>query len=938
MPTNTYVFVDVETTGLNPQRDAIIEVAAIVWRDGKTLETFETLINPNRPIPTEITQITGIDDNMVADAPAMFSVRTQLKRIIADHVLVGHNVGFDQSFLQAERLALNNYRVDTVTLASILAPEIGRYSLENLITHFGFARFQDHRALNDARHTLSLFEVLLDRAARIPLPLLEEIIIAGDGIGWPETPFFRDAAQKGMQHAFDNGAISRSRVANLFNPPRLEGQTVVPREDSELEAIDVDAIASMLLPGANFSQYFPSYEYREQQLNMVAAIGHAFNQQQHLLVEAGTGTGKSIGYLLPAAFWAAVNGRRVVISTNTINLQDQLLHKDIPALQELIPIEFRAAVRKGRNNYLCTRLFKQMRHNGPGSADEMAVYARILLWLGVSETGDVSEISLRTPGERMAWRRLSADVAKCRTNECSLEKCPLHIARRRAEMAHIVIINHSLLLANVATGSQILPPFRDLIIDEAHHLEDAVTNGLSFQADKKFLEAILEDVTRPRAGLLGKLLGQLGSIPQEVQDVFAQAVQAARQEGQLATIRLEELFSTLHYFLSEFFGRNSEFAQQIRLIDGIRTQSGWDDVVIAWDNLNLPLQRIEKHFSKLARGLADLKNAGHDVTDADELQAALMANATGAEETRLNLDQIIARPNTDMIYWAEIWRDRVSLHAAPLNVGPLVEEHLFNQLDAVILTSATLRTAPLGRYDEANFDYIRTRLNAGHSDELAVGSPFDYESNTLLYLCSDVPEPNQPGYQRVVNQALVDIAAALGGRTLVLFTSYRQLRETGQAIAPALDELGITLLAQSEGSSRQRLLDQFKEPDARAVLLGTRSFWEGVDVPGVALTAVVLVKLPFDVPSDPIIAARSETFENAFYEYTIPEAVLKFRQGFGRLIRRIDDEGIVVVLDKRVLSRRYGELFIAALPECTTLRQRVGRLPEIIDRWQNRAR
>lgn len=937
MPTNTYVFVDVETTGLNPDRDAIIEVAAIVWRDGQVVDTFETLVNPDRPIPREITQLTRIDDQMVADAPRMFTVRPQLRRVLADHVLVGHNVRFDQSFLQSERMALGNHRVDTLTLASILLPEIGRYSLDALISHFDLAPYQDHRALNDTRHTVTLFEHLLAIAADIPLPLLEEIILAGDAISWPETLFFRDAMQQAVQNAFDAPQRNR-RVAALFQPPKLEGQTVVAREPEELEAIDVQTIVDMLLPGGNFSRYFPDYEHREQQIEMAAAIGQAFNEGRHLLVEAGTGTGKSIGYLLPSAFWATLNGRRVVISTNTINLQDQLLKKDIPALQALLPMDLRAAVRKGRGNYLCTRLFKQMRHNGPRSEDEMALFTRILLWLGDSKTGDVSEISLRTSGERLAWRRLSADIAKCRTTECSAEKCPLHIARRRAELAHILIVNHSLLLANVATGNQLLPPFLDLIIDEAHHLEDAVTRGLSFEADKRFLETILEDVTRPRAGLLGKLLNNLSELPQDAQDTFAKIIQAARQDGQLTQVRLDELFETLRYFLRELTNARSEFTQQVRLVNAVRTQPDWDEVVIAWDNLHQPLRRIAKQLDKLAQALADAGDAGFSIPDRDEMQATLMANAAGMEETRVNINQILAEPVEGMVYWAEVWRDRVSLHAAPLHVGPLVEEHLFGTLETVVLTSATMRTAPIGRYDQANFDYLRARLHAGHADDFALGSPFDFRSNTLLYLCSDIPEPKQPGYQRFVNQAVVDIAATLGGRTLVLFTSYRQLNETAQAITPALEEVGITVLAQAQGRSRQQLLAQFQSPETPTVLLGTRSFWEGVDVPGAALTAVVLVKLPFDVPSDPVIAARSETFENSFYEYTIPEAVLKFRQGFGRLIRRKDDEGIVVVLDKRVLSRRYGELFLAALPECTVLRQRTSRLAEIITRWQNRAR
>jgi len=289
-----------------------------------------------------------------------------------------------------------------------------------------------------------------------------------------------------------------------------------------------------------------------------------------------------------------------------------------------------------------------------------------------------------------------------------------------------------------------------------------------------------------------------------------------------------------------------------------------------------------------------------------------------------------------MIYWIEVFKDRVSLHAAPLHVGPLVERHIFSEKETVVLTSATLRTADPGSYGQANFDYIRNRLYAGHANELAVGSPFDYENSTLLYLSTDIPEPNQPGYQRYVEDAIVDVARTLNGRTMVLFTSYAQLRQTAAAVEGLLAASGIETLVQAQGVSRQQLLNRFKDPESHAVLLGTRSFWEGVDVPGPALQALVIPRLPFDVPSDPIFAARSETFESPFYEYSIPEAVLRFRQGFGRLIRRKSDQGVVIVLDKRVLTKRYGQSFLESLPPATILRQRNSRIGELTLRWLNR--
>ena len=359
--------------------------------------------------------------------------------------------------------------------------------------------------------------------------------------------------------------------------------------------------------------------------------------------------------------------------------------------------------------------------------------------------------------------------------------------------------------------------------------------------------------------------------------------------------------------------------------------------MVSWDNLNLPLAEMGKDMGKVLEGLEYILEH-YEVQDGDLHRQNIASGRKTLNDTRENIDKIVMSPNEDFIYWAETFRDSLSIHAAPLNVGPLVEEHIFHKMETVVLTSATMRTAPAFGDDEPNFDYIRTRLQAESADEMAVGSPFDYQANALLWLMSDMPEPNQPYYQKYVEQVIIDTAATLGGRTLALFTSNKQIRDTYSAIRGPLQKEGITVLAQLPGSSRQQLAAQFSQPGARAVLLGTRSFWEGVDIPGDSLLCVMLTKIPFDVPSDPIFAARSETFENSFFQYSIPEAILRWRQGFGRLIRRQSDEGVVMILDRRVLSKRYGSAFVDSLPECTVIRQPSTRVNELLVRWFNRAK
>ncbi len=940
MSTTIFVAVDVETTGFDASREAIIEVAAVTFRGQDILDEFSTLIYPQRDIPAEITRLTGITNEMVEDAPTMTSVRSRLRPILGSNALVGHNVDFDLAFLNEARLGIGNQRVDTLTLASILVPEAGRYGL-GALADFLYLPLPDgrqiHRAREDAILTVELFLALRERALQIPLSQLDEIVRAGQQLGWPNTIFFEDVLAERAREAFTGAELrKRGRIPRLFSPPKLDGRAVVPND--EILQLDVDLLAGMLRPGGNFSQVFEGFEYRSQQEEMMLAVADTFNRGDHVLVEAGTGTGKSIGYLLPAAFWAVNNGRRVVISTNTINLQDQLIHKDIPELQRSLPFDVRAAVRKGRSNYICTRLFQQLRRRGPSSADEMIVYARLLLWLPHTETGDVAEIHLRTLGERMAWSRLNGENAVCTPDQCAAERCPLYMAKQRAEQAHLLIVNHALLLADVSLENMVLPPFEDLVIDEAHHLESAVTSGLSFSADRRFLETILREIISERSGLLADVLKRLNSsLPGHVRRELDEFVAKMRHEAQLALARVDEFFATLDYFLQEYLQTRAQFAQQIRVTTALRVQPGYDELAISWDNLEKYLQGISRDFEKLADVLERV-GSQHELEDEDELRATLLTNGRALEDARKNLDQIIAAPQEEMIYWVEVFKDRVSLHAAPLHVGPLVESHIFAEKESVVLTSATLRTADPGSYGEPSFDYIRQRLHASSANELAVGSPFDYENSTLVYLSTDVPEPNQPGYQRYVEEAIVEVATALGGRTMVLFTSYAQLKQTAQAVEGVLRSSGIETLAQLQGASRQQLLKRFKDPNSNAVLLGTRSFWEGVDVPGPALQALVIPRLPFDVPSDPVFAARSETFENPFYEYSIPEAVLRFRQGTGRLIRRKSDEGVVIVLDKRVLTRRYGQQFLDVLSPATILRQRNNRIGEITLRWLNRDR
>jgi DNA polymerase-3 subunit epsilon/ATP-dependent DNA helicase DinG len=853
---------------------------------------------------------------------------------------VGHNVSFDLAFLHSHDLPLSNLALDTFELASILLPHAARYSLTKLGEMLGLEKRGSHRALDDAQATVELFAALLEHASELPLATLQEINRLAGSLDWPLKEVFADL-ERGLARTAFHGSIGQQLAAQLGSREEMLGPLFAPEQDDEElvlaarpRAMDVDELAVMLQTGGVFAQHFPGFEYRAQQVEMLNAVGMAFNERQHLMVEAGTGTGKSIAYLLPAIRFAHLNGERVVVSTNTINLQDQLFLKDVPDLQKLLPIEFRAAVLKGRSNYLCQRRLAGLRQVGVSSADEMRMLAKVMVWVPSTQTGERGELFMPNRLEQALWGKVSAESETCTLDRCRFRErgnCFFYRARRAAERAHLVIVNHALLLSDVAMENRVLPEYRYLIVDEAHHLEASVTRQLSFQADQRAVERILNELARPvgikrYTGFLGEILTRCrGVIPPQEWAALEGHVHRLQRQIEGALTNLYAFFNVLCDFLREHSPKRGEYDLRLRITSGLRVQPDWGDVEITWDNLSTQLHGIVNDLGHLSGGLQELE--GFDIPDLEGMAQDCAGYHARLKTLREEINACIAEPSSAAIYWAQLSaRDgRVTLHAAPLHVGDLVQRHLFHPKDSVILTSATLTT-------DSRFDYIRERLSAWEADELAVGSPFDYKTSTLLYLPTDIPEPNQPYYQKTVEQALTALCQATEGRTLVLFTSYYQLRSTARAITRPLSDEGIIVYQQGAGISRAQLLENFRTTP-KAVLMGTRSFWEGVDVVGAALSVLVLARLPFSVPDDPIFATRAETFDNPFAEYAIPETILRFRQGFGRLIRTKTDRGVVVILDKRLLTKSYGPMFLNSLPECTMVRASLPKLPGAAKRW-----
>ena len=923
---NSIVSIDIETTGLNEDRDAIIEIGAVKFKGHRVEDEWSTVINPGRHIPEFITNLTGISDVEVRNAPKFRDIAHEVEAFVGDAPVIGHNVRFDLGFLQKGGILQYNEVIDTYELASVLMPTASRYNLGALGKQLGILLPATHRALDDAKVTMAVYNKMFEMAHELPLDVIAEIVRMSEPLNWDAYWFFQEVLK---QQAKDGIKPKKTKKKERL---RLQEDKFPPLENPDMPTpLNTDEVASILEYGGPFSQYFDSFEQRPEQVAMIRAVSDALSQGTHLMVEAGTGVGKSYAYLVPAALFATQNNTRVVVSTNTINLQDQLIQRDLPNLSQALNLDFRFAVLKGRSNYLCPRRLDNIKHFGPRTADEMRVLAKVMVWQLNNSSGDRSEINLTGPTEREVWNRLSAEDDACTTESCIKRgggACPFHLAKSASQSAHVLVVNHALLLSDIATGSKVLPEYSHLIIDEGHHLESATTNALSFRLSQFDMDRMMKEVGGSNAGVLGRLLGETKDTlrPSDfglLQQKISHATDIAFRIEQMN----REFFNTLSEFarLQREGQPPSNYAWQARVLPPTRLLPYWEEVEGAWDATGETLRNLINELAGIYKAAAELFADGHD--ELEDVMGDISNVSRRLMEAEANITGMIAKPNTGTVYWIEVQpnQNRLSLNAAPLSVAPLVEKHLWLEKQAVILTSATLTT-------HGEFQYMRNTLGAQEAEEMQLGSPYDYESAALLYIANDIPEPNQNGYEQILNKTIINTAKATGGRMLVLFTSYAALKKTSSAITGALARDDIYVYEQGDGASPNALLESFKATD-RAVLLGTKSFWEGVDVPGDALSVVFITKVPFDVPTDPLIAARSEMYEDSFNQYYLPEAILKFRQGFGRLIRTASDRGIVAILDKRVLTKQYGRMFLESLPQCTARQGPAGNLPKEAGKW-----
>lgn len=956
-----FVALDLEATGMDPARDEIIEIGAVKFRDGRIIGEFESVVRPRGSLSFDVQQLTGLSNNDLREAPRFAAVAPKLRDFIRNAPIIGQSIGFDLDMLRAGGLGFSNHSYDTFEMATVLLPQLPTYDLGSIAAALGVEPSTKHRAMADAETSMHVFNKLVERIEAFDDQTLERMVSLTRTSKSNLSHLFGALLRERRVDVEDFGgnSIGAALLAQLGTSPASgpEAAFLVARQrPARLEPttstadIPLHALESALAPDGPFSVSMSGYEERPQQLEMMLQVAQTLNHGGQALIEAGTGTGKSLGYLLPAALHAVEHGTPVVISTATIALQDQLIRKDVPALREAAramqaidpdsPIaelyDLKVSVLKGRANYLCLRRWFLSQREPVADAAQAQMYAKVTAWLQSTETGDRAELRL-SQDEQRHWSSLAEEEGSCIPAQCLFHRrnqCFLFRARAQADASHIVIVNHSLLLTDLMRGSSVLPGYQHLIIDEAHHLENEATNQAGFsvsriQAVDWIRRAVRDEPALGVGGAMGLTFRAIASTPAPGAKSAAATLQPAMQKGRDAAIDAEHAIDRVFRTLGEFVERHDNIAtgyeRRVRLTHALRANPDWSQIEIEWDQAAQPvgvLIEMLRTYVAEVEGISeeDLPTRAEILTELELVESQLIM-------LRERMFEVVSETGEHLISWLSRHQTsgETSMHAVPLHVADLLHDQLYRRSGSVVLTSATLTT-------DNTFNYIRDRLGLEDADELAVPSPFDYSKSTLLAVVNDVPEPNQPGHQKAVQRAILESVRASGGRAMVLFTSHNALQTAYRAVKHDLERDGILVLGQRiDGSPRQLVERLMNTP--QTVVFGTNSFWEGVDISGEALSLLLITRLPFSVPSDPVFAARSELFEQPFIDYAVPQAILRFKQGFGRLIRSADDRGACVVLDRRVVSRRYGESFVTSLPECEYLVADTDHVASAIGDW-----
>jgi len=940
---STVVALAIRATGPDPYRDALIDVGAAVAVDGAVARVFGELMRPDGDhfeggaFPERVRRRTGITAAMLERARPRNAVMGDLLDFLPrEAFFVAHDPAVAPFLRTASGDRFLAPVLDTMELARICLPDRPSHELPDLLTALGRPRPEARLSLDDCEAVLLLWSELRRRMAAWPAPLIEHARALLSPLRHPLRDLL-EAAPAAAGAGQGRGAVGDGGREESFGKPRR----TLPDPDARVP-LDADEAAAVLAPDGPVAACLPGYESREQQIDMTRAVAAAFNDRRHLLVEAGTGIGKSLAYLVPAVLWAQANGMPVVISTNTKNLQSQLFRKDLPLVARALDASFTTAIIKGRRNYLCPRKLEHLlRYAAQELEDrERVLLLRVLAWVHATRVGDMSDCPvLDAPAMRALRARLSSSAEECPGPACARRgACFLHRARRRSLAADVVVANHALVFSEMELeeAGTALPAHAQIVFDEAHNIEEAATSWLSVELSTTRLHFVLSRLSRKGRRRAG---GLIGALLQALRD----ADLADSGPGRTVRARADEVLEALDATQAPATAFFAALAEEILAPAGkssVRLRSA-----PAPESRTAACRaRLLAALAALARAIEVLTAALRDIEDdaldgRDDAMQDLTGTLTALREFVNDVDFVLRADAEGYVFWVErapARRGGARAWGAPVDVGQRLAAQLYTRRDSIVLCSATLTV-------RQSFDYIKRRLGLDRFppervSELAVGTPFDYPRQCAVLVPVFLAEPDRSGaaYAEALGRLLANVFRRTQGRGMALFTSYDMLRRTGEVLEPALRDDAILVLSQGQSGSRESITEIFRQ-DLASVLMGTHSFWEGVDVAGETLSCLVMARLPFAVFTDPIVEARCEEIEargeNAFVTYSLPSAVIRFRQGFGRLIRHRTDRGIVIVADRRILTRRYGDWFRRSIPARTAAVRDENELLEQVERF-----
>jgi predicted DnaQ family exonuclease/DinG family helicase len=899
IPVPDFVALDVETTGLDFKNDRIIEIGAIKFKNGKAAEEYSSFVNPVTTIPAGITDLTGITDADVAGAPLFTDIAGILLEFIGTLPLCGHQIEFDTSFLKEElkrieKPATENQLIDTALLSRVLLHYRERFSLKNVCNVLKIPLDNAHRALHDARASGEIAVKLIPKISELPFSVRQTIAACAPSSLFKHFVFQSLGGQKGfviMEYPHEK-PLPRLSCGDEFKP------------------VDRNVVEAVFSAGSALASALDGYLPRIAQQRMARGVADALNTQSLYIAEAGTGTGKSLAYLVPSALWAIANDCRVIIATRTRNLQDQLMDKDLPVVNMIAGNKLKSTVLKGRSNYLCQYRFRELLAGKTGNLSPRERFAilPLIVWAEVTSTGDIEEQNQFNPKWfTKIWNIISAEHHECTHRRCpNFTSCFFQKARSRALGSHIVIINHALFFSDICSETSFIGLGGPIVFDEAHHLEAGGHRFLRVELDTNRMNLFSENINN--------CLQRTGDLKEEKQ--IYECGRELRASLKVVRKSSAEFSLALNGWAKKSFPDAPEYQTAYK-----------GDLFAPMPEATAFLSAITDLYERLLL----LKQTIKSHADAQKYESlALETQACVEQAAQLKADYVYLTSaiTEEHVFWAEGNYNKgwTKLCGVPLDVGSLLARIWERCNGAVVFTSATLSIS-------GSFDYFKRGCGIDKHEQRTAAecfkSPF-LAHQAIGCVVTPAPEVDSPAFPQYVAQTIASIHASFNKNMLVLFTANSMLSAVHQALREMPSISKANLLAQGTSGSRQIIIDEFKK-NSGMILLGTDSFWEGIDVPGEACEMVLIPRLPFPVPTHPLTAAIAQRMQEkngeSFFSYAIPEAVIRFRQGAGRLIRTATDRGALIVLDNRLVTRGYGKQFTRSID---TVFQSFGKVDAMI--------